>query len=85
MWSDAYLIIYLVYEYVGNWHNNVAQSYIVAIHVVMVDRHTFLPCPCHMLFDIYADHASLQSFYMSQRYDWPFNQTNSSAHCGFGI
>ena len=53
--------------------------------VGVVDTHILLPCPYQMLFGRYNNHASLHSFYMSQRYDWPFHRTFCFASFCFGI
>ena len=76
-WDDAYLILDLGYQYVGNFHNNVTRISSVTMCVGMVDRHTLLPWPCQMMFDIYENHVILQSFNLSQRYDWKFSRTSA--------
>ena len=64
--NDAYMILGLVDQYVGDWHNNTTQISSVVMHDVMVDMHIFFTCSCHMLFDIYDEHAASQSLYMYQ-------------------
>ena len=54
--NDTYMIIGLVYQYMGNWHNIKTHISSVAINDVMVDMHTLLPCSCQMLFDIHDNH-----------------------------
>ena len=39
-WNDAYLILGLEYQYVGNHNNNGTQIYSVEIHAEIVDMHT---------------------------------------------
>ena len=81
----AYLIIESGDEYGDFFHNNVANISSVKMHVGMVDRHTLLPWTCHLMFDSYDNHAALQSFYMSQGYNWPFHHTFCSERGGFGF
>ena len=69
----------------GDWHNNKIHIYSVAMHVGMVDMHTLLPWPYHMLFDRYYDHATSQGFYMYQIGDYIFHQTFCFVNFGFGI
>ena len=40
-WNDAYLILGLEHQYVGNYHNNATHISSVVMHVGMVDMHTF--------------------------------------------
>ena len=37
--NDAYLILVLFDQYVGNWNNSATHISSVAIHIVMVDMH----------------------------------------------
>ena len=55
--SYADLIPDLGHKYVNILHNNVTQTFSVAMHVVMVDIHTLLEYPCQMLFDTHDYHA----------------------------
>ena len=46
----------------GDWHENTTHIYSVVMHDVMVDIHTLLPCPYHVLFDICEENESSHSF-----------------------
>ena len=61
-WNDAYLILGLKDQYMGNYHNNVTHISSVAVHVGIVDIHTLLTWTRHMLLYIYNSHVTLQSF-----------------------
>ena len=65
-WNGDYLIIGVEDQYVVNCCNNTTQISSVAIHVVMVDMHTFYPWPFNMWLHRYDAHAASLSFYMSQ-------------------
>ena len=39
-WNDAYLVLGLEYQYVGNYNNNATQISSVVMHVGVVDIHT---------------------------------------------
>ena len=39
--NDAYIILDLEYQYVGNYNNNTTHIYSVEMNVEMVDIHTF--------------------------------------------
>ena len=65
-WNDAYMIIGLEYQYVGNCHNNETQISSVAMNVGIVDIHTLYPFPFQMLLHRYDAHAASLIFHMSQ-------------------
>ena len=70
-WNDAYMIIGLEYQYVGNCHNNETQISSVAMNVGIVDIHTLYLWKYQMLLHIYDTHAASKKFiytiYMAER------------------
>ena len=65
-WNNAYMILGLKYQYVGNQNNNATNCFSVAMCVGMVDMHTVYPFPCHLMLNIYDAHVEPHSVYMSQ-------------------
>ena len=61
-WNDAYLILVLYDQCMGNFYNKVTHISIVVMHVGMEDMNTLLTQPCQMLFDKYYAHMECQSF-----------------------
>ena len=73
-WNDAYMILGLEDQYMGNYNNNATHISTLAMHFGMVDMYTLLPWPCQLLLHVYDAHVALQSFYMSQIGDEPFHR-----------
>ena len=44
-WNDAYLILGVEYQYMGNYNNNATHISNVEMHVGMVDMHTLYTWP----------------------------------------
>ena len=65
-WNNAYTILVLEDQYMGNHNNNATQIYSVEMHVGMIDIHKLEPWTCQIMFHRYDFHAASQSFYMSQ-------------------
>ena len=61
-WNDAYLIIGMEDQYIGNFDNNSTQISSVAMYAGMVDMHALFPWPFKLLFHVYDAHAESQSY-----------------------
>ena len=55
-WNDAYMIIVMEDQYVGNFNKNATQISSVVMHVGTVDIYILYPWPCHMLLHRYDAH-----------------------------